>query len=119
MLRENFVSVLAVKIVGVDGGERFFNRAFGHEDGVGRAPRLGAAGGQFVGRGQLVEFLKNVFHGDALLKTRADDFAELRLDVLADDEHELAEARAHRVVNRVVNDGLAVGPTGSICFSPP
>ena len=57
--------------------------------------------------GNLVQFLKNVFHRDALFKARADDLLERLLDLLADHEHQLAESRAHGVVDRVIDDGFA------------
>ena len=43
-----------------------------------------------------------------VLETVADDLAERRLDVVADDEHHLAEPAAQRVEDAVVNDRLAV-----------
>jgi len=42
-------------------------------------------------------------------RTGASDFLERLLEVAADDEDELAEPGAQRVVNRVVNDGFAGG----------
>ena len=109
MLRKQAVTFRAVKIIRIDGGERFTHRVGGHENRMGGAPRLGAAGRHGKPRRQFVQFLKDVFHRDAFLETRADDFPELRFDVVPDDEDELAEAGAHRVINRIINDRLAVG----------
>src|ERR1035438_7255122 len=82
------------------------------------APRLGATSGQSMAWRQFVEFLENVFHGDALLKTRADNFAELRFDVVADNEHERAKTGAHRVENGIINDGFAARADGVNLFQP-
>ena len=87
------VAVGAVEIVGIDGGEGLVDCVAADQDGLRGAPRLGAAGGHGEARRNVFERLKHVVDGDAFLKARADDLAERLLDVLADDEDQLAEAR--------------------------
>ncbi len=77
-----------------------------------RAPGFGASRRHGKTNGQFVQFLKNIFHRDALLETRADDFAELRLDILANDKHKPAETGAQGVIDGIINDGLAIRPHG-------
>ena len=59
--------------------------------------------------GNLVELLKDVLHRNPFFKTRAHHLFEWLLNILADDEHQLAESRTHGVEDRVVDDGFAAG----------
>ena len=74
------------------------------------APRFLAAFGDAVSRGQGVELLERVFHGDAFFPFRADRLAECLLDVAPDHEHDLIEPALHGVVDGIVEDDLAVRP---------
>ena len=72
-------------------------------------PRLGAAGRRLVSRRQLPNFLKNVLDRYALFKSRADHlFMKGCSNVFANDEHDLPESGAMRVIDRIVHDGLAI-----------
>jgi len=67
------------------------------QDGLRGAPRLGAARRYGKARRNVFEGLKDVVDRNAFFKPRANNLAELLLDVSADDEDQLAEARAESV----------------------
>ncbi len=116
MFGQHSVGVAAVEIVRVDGRELFLDGVFRHQNRVRGAPRLGAAGGHGEAGRQFIEFLKSVIHLDAVFEARADNFAERLFDVVADDEHKLAEAGAQRVEDGIINDGFAAGADGINLF---
>ena len=108
MLREQPIRVGTIKIVGIDGGKRRADGIGGGQNRVRGSPRFGTIRWNFKIRRHLAEFLEYIFYGDSLFKMRADRFLELRFDVFPNHEHESAKARPHRVVNRIINDRLAV-----------
>ena len=86
------------------------NRIGCHHHGVVRTPRLDTAFGNGKTFGQVVEFLENEIHGDAPAETVGrEDLAELLLEGVANDEYDLAETGADRVVNRIIDNGLVIG----------
>ena len=107
MLRHHPVALRSVEVVCIDHGERLLDGVGGHQDRLRRAPRLGAPGRHAESRGNLVQFLKDVVHRNALFKTRAHYLLERLLDILADDKNQLPKPGAHGVKDRVVDDGFA------------
>ena len=100
--------VAPVEVVAIDYRKRLVDDAGAHQYGVVRAPRLGAPlrAGEALGQG--VERLEHQLAGDVPLVLGDDFLAEVPLEVLADDKHQLAEAGVDGVVDGVVHDGLAV-----------
>ncbi len=72
-----------------------------------RAPGLRAAFGHLVGLGQVVQVLVAVIDRDDAGIFRADFLLEFGLEILADDEYDLAETGADGVKDAVVEDCLA------------
>ena len=105
--RETREGVAAIEVVRVDCGERLAHYVARGADRVGGAPRFRAPGGDGVGGGEVVYVLEGVVDGHEALVLRAHLAAEDLLDVLADDEHDLAEAGAVRVKDGVVENGLS------------
>ena len=96
----------------------FVNRIGGHHHGVVRTPRLHAAFGTGKTFGQAVEFLKTI--STAMRPAgRPRRPRGTRLEGVADDEDDLAEAGADGVVDRIVDDGLAVGTDTVHLFERP
>ncbi len=62
--------------------------------GVPERFRIGAAGGNGKTGRQRGKFLEDIFHRETLFEARPHELAEFCFDVLADDEHQLAETRA-------------------------
>ena len=108
----------AVKIVGVDDGEGAVDHAPAGAHGVRRAPRFFAAFGNGEPRRDVVRRLEHIPHVHPALRMTADNGAEIRLAFLFDDEHDLAEARLIRVVQREVHDDLAVIAHGRDLLEP-
>src|SRR6266446_4297152 len=106
MLRQYAIALRSVKIVGVDDRKGLVDRVGGHQNCVQRAPWLGAAGRDGKSRRKSVEFLKDVFDRDMFFKPCTDGLLERLLNVLADNEHDLAESGADCVVDRIVDDGF-------------
>ena len=107
---DGLVGFGAVEVVGVDDGERLVHGVGGHHHGMVRAPRLDAAFGNRSAFGQIVQLLKDEFDGDATAETLGrKDLAELLLEGVANDEYDLAETGADRVVNRIIDNGLVIG----------
>ena len=107
--RHDLEGVAAVEVVGVDDGEGLMDGVLGHEDGVVGAPGLLASFGDGEAGRQLVEFLEDILHGDAVaVVVGIDVLLELLGEGAADDEDHFAEAGADGVVDAVVEDGLAV-----------
>jgi hypothetical protein len=107
MTGQRRVGIAAVEVVGVDDGERRRDDVLGAEDGVGRAPRLFAAGGHGEPRWELIQRLEGEVDRDAAGELGGDALAEILLEVRTDDEDDLAEACADGVEDGVVEDGLA------------
>ena len=99
--------VATVEVVGVDRGERGVDDVARGADRVRGAPRLRAPGRDGVRRGEVVQVLERVRDLHDVLVLRADLLAEHVLEVLADDEHDLAEPGALRVEHGIVEYGLA------------
>jgi len=76
-----------------------------------RSPRFRPVGRNLEPRGQLVQFLKNEIDGyfpsEALGR---ENFAEFFLEQMSDHEYHAAEPGPDRVVDRVIDDRLAVRP---------
>ena len=98
MLCEQAKAVRAVKIVGVDDGERRLNCVGSNQHGMCGAPGFRAT------ESRLLEY---ILHGNPRREARANGLAEGSLDILADDEDDLRKAGADGVVDGVVNDRLA------------
>ena len=99
--------VAAVEVVGVDRGERRVDDVARRANRVRGAPRLRAPRRDGVRRGEVVQVLEGVRDLHHVLVLRADLLAEHVLEVLADDEHALAEPGALRVEHGIVEYGLA------------
>ena len=108
----------AVKIVGVDDGERAVDHVPAGAHGVRRAPGLFAPFGNGEPLRHIVRRLEHILHVHPALHMAADDGAEIRLAFLFDDEHDLAEARLVSVVQREVHDDLAVVAYGRDLLEP-
>src|ERR1700688_2172940 len=104
MLRQYTIALRSVKIVGVNNRKGLADRVGGHQNCVQRAPRPGAAGRDGKSQRKFAEFLKDVFDRDMSSKPCTDGLLERLLNVLADNEHDLAESGAERVVDRIVDD---------------
>jgi hypothetical protein len=116
MLRQHAKRGRAVKIIGIDRGERLANDVLGHEDRLAGAPRLGAIRRKGKTRRQLAQFLKDIFNGQTLLEPRANGFAEGGLDLVADHEDEFSKPGAYGVEDGIINDGFAVRSDGVNLF---
>ena len=106
------VGVGAVEVVGVDDREGLAHDPAGGADGVGGSPGLAPALGGGEALREVVEALEGEGGFGFSLELGEDLGAEVVLEVLADDEDDLAEAGADGVVDGVVEDGLAVGAHG-------
>lgn len=73
------------------------------------APRFHAALGRGESLGEGVEALEDELCGDVALILGEDLLAKLLLEVLPDDEDDLAKSRLDGVVYGVVHDGLTIG----------
>ena len=106
MLRQYAIALRSVKIVSIDDRKGLVDRVGGHQNCVQRAPRLVAAGRDGKPLRKFIEFLKDVFDRDMSFKPCTDGLLEHLLNVLADNEHDLAESGAECVVDRIVDDGF-------------
>src|SRR6516225_6372827 len=97
MVREHAITSLAIEIIRVDHGERLVNHIRGHQNGMGRAPRLCPSLWNRNARNKLIDLLKHVVNRDVLFKPRTDRSLEGLLKILANHEDDLAESRAPRV----------------------
>ena len=102
------VGLDAVIVVGIDDGKRPVDLGRGTQHGVSGAPRLRAAVGHGVALRQCVELLIGIAHVKRRGHDRADALAKLLGGLLLDDEHDLAEARAVGVKERIVQQKMAV-----------
>ena len=75
---------------------------------MGRAPRLRAARRHGIARRKRVELLIGIAHVERRGHGRADALTKLLGRILLDDEHDLAEARAVSVKERIVQQKMAV-----------
>ena len=99
----------AIVVVGVDDRKRRVDGFGRRQDRVRGAPRLDAPFGHGKARGQLVQRLVGVAHGQpGGFGARAHAFAERLVDLRLDDEHDRLEPGAARVKKAVIQDGLAV-----------
>ena len=105
--RETREGVAAIEVVRVDCGEWLAHHVARGADRVGGTPRFRASSGDGVGGGEVVDVLEGVVDGQESLVLRAHLAAEHLLDVLADDEHDLAETGAVRVEHGIVENGLS------------
>ena len=96
----------AVEVVGVDDGEGTVDLVGCAEHGVAGAPGLGAAFGNGVALGQLIQGLIGVDQIDEGRDPVADGGAEVGLHLGLDDAHDLAEAGADSVKDREVDDDV-------------
>ena len=102
------VGLNTVIVVGIDDGKRPVDLGRGAQHGVSGAPRLRAAVGHGVALRQCVELLIGIAHVERRGHGRADALAKLLGGLLLDDEHDLAEARAVGVKERIVQQKMAV-----------
>ena len=107
-----------VEIIRIDHCEGLVNERLGHQHGMGRTPRFGPFSRDGVPGGNLVQFLEGVMYVRARLVFSADAFPKILLDVSADDENDLSETRAERVVNRVVENDFTAGSDLVELFQP-
>lgn len=101
----------AVKIIGVDDGERRFDHIACAQHGVHRAERLFALRQLRPRRGEALRRLKRIVDPDAgaLLDAVAEEGAHILQHLRLDDEHDAVKPGAQRVVDRVFHEDLAVG----------
>ena len=71
-------------------------------------PGFRAAFGNSEALGQLIEALEYNLAGDVAFVLRKHHLAEILFEILADNEHELAEASFDSVVDAIVHDRLTV-----------
>ena len=110
MLRQQAIAFGSVEIVCINHNKGFVNNTGGQQNCLCRAPRLAPSHRRGKPRRKHLQFLKNVFHRDALFKSPANGFLERLLHLLAQNKHRLAKARAQSVVNRVIDEGFAARP---------
>ena len=101
----------AVKIIGVDDGERRFDHIACAQHGVHGAERLAALRQLRPRRGEAVRRLERVVDADAgaLLDAVAEEGAHILQHLRLDDEHDAVKPGAQGVVDRVFHEDLAVG----------
>ena len=85
------------------------NNIFRHQHGVVGAPRLRAFGSESTTLRHFIYRLEAYFAGYLVGIFGQHFLAEVRLEILTDDEYDLAEPCAQGVKDAVVHDGLAVG----------
>lgn len=108
--RDRFERAGAVVIVRVDHRERFADGVPAHENRVAGAPRLGAVRRQGKIPQIAFQFLVDVIRRHETVEFAADDVLERGLETVADDEDDFAESCSNRVVNGIVDEGLAMWP---------
>ena len=99
----------AVEVVGVDNGKWLVDGLCCHHNSVVCAPRLYATLGESEALGQVVELLEYILHLYLMAEALGvEHLLKICLEGVADYEYHLAEASANSVVNRVVDNSLAV-----------
>ena len=101
-------SVAIVEVVAVEHSERLVDYACAHHQRVVCTPRLCATLRTCEALRQRVEALENKLARDMTFVFRENDATEVFFEILADNEHELAEASVDSVVDTVIHDCLTV-----------
>lgn len=65
------------------------------------------------------QLLKDIGNVKIRLNAAADLLAEVVLDLVLDDKNDLVEPGKARVIQRILDDAVARGSMGVICFRPP
>ena len=106
----------AVKVIGVDNGKGAVNGRGGGQDGVSRAPGLGAPFRNGVAFRQDIQLLIHIPYVKVLFHAVADGFLEFFFDGMFDDEDHGVESRSLRVEEGEIQNGVAVVIHGSDLF---
>src|SRR5271170_3946439 len=119
MLRQSAITLCSVKIVGIDNSKWLADGAGGRQNCVHRAPWLGPICRHGKSWRELVEFLKNVFDRDVLFEPCTNNLRERLLNILTDNEYELAIPGTKSVVDRIIHDGFTTRADGINLLEPP
>ena len=99
--------ITSIEVIRIDGGERLLHDIAGSTDGMRGSPGFGAICRNGERLREVVDILEAVFNGKNAFVFRTDLLLEFGLEILADDEHNLAESCAVRVENGIVEDSLS------------
>ena len=102
-------AVSSVEVIGVDDRERVVDGTCGFKHRVTGAPRLGAVGRDGNALRNVLCLLENILDLYAAFDALADSLAEKLKVFLFYNENDLVKARLERIIDRVVDDELAVG----------
>ena len=102
------IRLLSVEVIGVDDSERLFDEVFTHEYGVVGTPRFAALRVVAASCRYFIDRLETDLALYFTFVLTQYDAAEIILEVLADDKHDLAKTCAKRIIDTVVQDSLAV-----------
>ena len=108
----------AVVVVGVDDGKGTVHHLTGGQHRVAGAPGLHPAGGHSVALGQVVQLLIGVLYVDDLAEPVANGSLEGILDLVFDDKHHGLKPGPPGIIDRIINDHLAVAPHGVDLLEP-
>ena len=109
VVADGCVCCAAVEVVGIDYGEWLVDGLCCHHHCVVCAPRLNATLGECEALGEVVELLEYILHLNLVAEALGvEHLLKICLEGVADYEYHLAEACANSVVNRVVDNSLAV-----------
>ena len=107
-LRHHAERVTIVEVVAVENCKGLLDDVFTHHNSVVGAPRLLTSFGYCEAFWQRVEALEAQFAGNVALILRQNLRAELLLEVVTDDPHDLSKASLNSVVYAVIHDALAL-----------
>ena len=97
-----------VVIVCIDDDERLLHEILCRKKGLSGSPGFHSSCRNAEAFRQIVQFLIGILHLHRLLDAAADDAAEIRVQIPADNKDDFIEARFQRVVNRIVHNDLTV-----------
>src|ERR1700733_4556969 len=104
MLCQGAVTLGSVKIVRIDNRKGLADCVGGHQNCMHRAPWPGSTRGDGKPLRKFVEFLKGIFDCDTPFEPCADSLPKRLLDVLANNEYDLAKSGAESIIDRIIDE---------------
>ena len=100
--------IFSVIVISIDNSKRLFYKTFAGKNGLAGSPRFGTAFRFCKACRQIIELLECIFHLCDFADAVADDFLEIFLQILADDEDYFVEAGFQCIVDGIIHDDLPV-----------
>ena len=93
--------IFSVIVISIDNSKRLFYKTFACKNGLAGSPRFGTAFRFCKACRQIIELLECIFHLCDFADAVADDFLEIFLQILADDEDYFVEAGFQCIVDGI------------------